>query len=270
MNRKTLKRLDGRAISIDEHLDLAPYARHMSAIPDRVERAIARGVTALPSQADPRPAALVQPAGDGLEDGAYRLPDGRMIVACLSEMPGVTPAMWDWWFGWHLISSARYRLWHPLEHIAARLADPAPAGAPLRSRYIGKVSFVDEHIGPGPVQKLAIAFQDPSAFGMDQAEVDASGTAICARTWLREPGIAVGRLIHFVRRTDNGAEMLSRFWLGDVDTGNPVLNLIANSGPARRSLLPDQSGLYLLRHCAAEMNHLATILPELHAQFARE
>jgi hypothetical protein len=270
MNRRDLKRLDARAISIEEPLDLAPYQRPMQPIPERVEQAIARGVTALPAGADPRPAALFRPGGDGMVDGAYRLADGRLFVACLTDMPGVDPLMWDWWFGWHLISSARYRLWHPLEHVAARLADPAPEGAPLRSRYIGKVSFVDEHIGPSPVQKLGIAFQPPSAFGLDQADVDAVGTAICARTWLSEPGIGAGRLVHLVRKTNNGSEMLSRFSLGDVDTGNLFLNLLANTAPPRRRRLPDNAGLYLLRHCASEMGHLARILPELYGRFGSE
>jgi len=123
----------------------------------------------------------------------------------------------------------------------ARLAAPASAGAPLRSRYLGKVSFVDEHIGPGPVQKLGIAFHSPSAFGLDPAKVDALGTAIRVRTWRSEPGVGAGRLVHRVRKTRAGSEMLSGFSLGDFDTGNPVLNLVANRAPARRRRLPDNA-----------------------------
>jgi len=37
---------------------------------------------------------------------------------------------------------------------------------------LGKVSFVDEQVGPGPVQKLAVAFEPPEAFGLDQGQVD--------------------------------------------------------------------------------------------------
>jgi hypothetical protein len=181
-------------------------------------------------------------------------------------MAGVDPAMWDWWFGWHLVSSVRYRLWHPLEHREARIADVAPASAPLRARYVGKVSFVDEHIGPSPLQKLGIAFANPQEFGLDPARVDALGTAICARTWLREPGIAVGRLVHLVQRTNDGAEMLSRFWLGEFDAGDDVSDGVVAAAPVRRPP-PDNAGLYLLRHCAGEMNHLAGFLPELHVRF---
>ena len=268
--RQILRRLDARAVSIDEPYDLSAFIRPMLPLPPRVERAIQNGVISKVGPRPDGPSATLAPDGDGLGDGVYRLADGRLVVSCLTQMLRVEPVMWDWWFGWHLRSSARYRLWHPQEHLIARIADPAPADAPLRSRYEGKVSFVDEHIGPGPVQKLAIAFEPPEAFGLSPQRVAELGTAICARTWLREPGTAVGRLMHLVRRTEGGSEMLSRFWLGDVDTGNDLLNRFANTRWVRRRLLPDRSGLFLLRHCSAEMSHLAQFLPELHARFGGE
>jgi hypothetical protein len=66
--------------------------------------------------------------------------------------------------------------------------------------------------------------------------------------------------------------MVSRFWLGDIEAQIPLLGpLVApllNTRARRLKLLPNEGDLRLLRHCAKEMNHLAAILPELHAKFA--
>ena len=43
------------------------------------------------------------------------------FVKCTTEMLNVTPEMIRWWFVWHLPSSERYKLWHPRDHISARL-----------------------------------------------------------------------------------------------------------------------------------------------------
>ena len=78
--------------------------------PARVRAAIAAGVR--PDGAFPlRDAvALLDAAELPFEDGVLRNPDGSLIVRTRSELPGVTPAMVDWWFAWHLASSERYRL----------------------------------------------------------------------------------------------------------------------------------------------------------------
>jgi len=99
------------------HENLDRYQLPMKPIPERVERAISVGVRSAPDVAFAGAGRLLQ--GDGLQDGVVRNRDGILVVACLTEMPNVTPAMWDWWFGWHLPSSERYRLWHPKAHVKA-------------------------------------------------------------------------------------------------------------------------------------------------------
>ena len=71
-----------------------------------------------------------------LEDGWVLTQDGGMRVSVRTDMPGVTPAMVDWWFGWH--GDARALLVHcgqEMPHLAAFLpalhaefADNGPAG----------------------------------------------------------------------------------------------------------------------------------------------
>ncbi len=250
--------------------DLSDFQVPMQPIPERVEAAIARGVEAgrdmpLESAGD----MLTVPEGAKI-DNVHRNSDGLLVVCCHTDMPNVLPNMWTWWFGWHMPSSARYRLWHPKDHVRSQINFDQAAADRHRSKYIGQASMVDEYIG-GKMQKLTIAFQPPADFGLDQDEVDRQGVAICARTELRTPPMAAGRLIHLVRRTNAGSEMLSRFWLGNVNVEVPfvgtILDPILNTRSMRHVLATDQMGLALLRHCSEEMNHLARILPDLFGRF---
>ena len=77
--------------------------------------------------------------------------------------PGTTPEMIDWWFGWHIASTERYKLWHPQAHFFAqpRYDLSGVAGLSDRERYVGNTSWVDEYIGPIP-SRLAITFDDPA------------------------------------------------------------------------------------------------------------
>lgn len=182
-------------------------------------------------------------------------------------MPGVTPAMLDWWFGWHLPESDRYRLWHPLAHVAARVQQDRTAWPDLRSRYIGNISHVDEYIGKS-LKKLSISFKDPAEFGFDSACL-ADTTVICAETFDRTLKTRGGFLVHHVVPTANGAQMRSAFWLGDAAsqarTLGPLLNLLLNTRAARRLVLTEAFVSDLLIHCAEEMNHLSKFLPRLYS-----
>lgn len=68
--------------------------------------------------------------------------------------------------------------------------------------------------------------------------------------------------------------MLSRFWLGHVESKlplvGPLISRRMNSRKARVGVTSDAFGLHLLRHCSEEMNHLAGFLPELFAKHGRE
>jgi hypothetical protein len=55
-----------------------------------------------------------------VENGYTFLPDGSIQVSVLTDMPNVTPLMWDWWFGWHGSHDNRYKLWHPKAHQSAQ------------------------------------------------------------------------------------------------------------------------------------------------------
>ncbi len=68
-------------------------------------------------------ASIVDKGYQQTENGYGILGDGSMQVSVRTDMPGVTPAMWAWWFGWHGSDTRRYKLWHPRAHLSARWKD---------------------------------------------------------------------------------------------------------------------------------------------------
>lgn len=261
-----------RWIEIEEPHDLSFWQLPLRDPPSGLAPAEAAGVRAQAGPFTPY-ARMTDPGGDGVPDGVWRHPDGTLTVACTIPMPGVKAAMWDWWFGWHSLSSARYRLWHPTAHVKSQLAEDRrhlPIGRP---RYVGNVSAVDEFIG-AQMTRLAIGFVPPEAFGLDTAKADAMGTAVCATVALRAERMRHGQLVHFLEDTVDGCVMHSRFHLGifrsQVPLAGPLLTALVDRPAIRRKLVSNQIGLALLRHCFEEMHHLAGILPDLHGHFGND
>lgn len=207
-----------------------------------------------------------------VENGFGIAADGSLVVACQTDMPGVTPAMWDWWFAWHGSDSRRYRLWHPRAHLFAGWADDAGdltgTGADPRSGYVGRTSFVDEYLGASR-SELAISFLPPGDLGLDESLLadPHRATAICARGGFSNVPLDAGYLVHHVRTVPGGSQMQSRFWLGGSlvaarrggRLADPVLRRAAATVMRRT---PDQAQA-LFVHCAQEMQHLAAFLPDL-------
>lgn len=54
-------------------------------------------------------ASIVDEGYQQTENGYGILGDGSMQVSVRTDMPGVTPAMWAWWFGWHGSDTRRYK-----------------------------------------------------------------------------------------------------------------------------------------------------------------
>lgn len=132
---------------------------------------------------------LQRPGYSALKNGWTR-GDGRIYVAVRTDMPGVAAEMWDWWFGWHLAETARYKVWYPDAHQFTAVGDDRSAVRALtdRQRYIDNVPYVDEYLG-GHLMRLAIRFVDPNRLGFD----DRPGvTHICARVGFSDRPLAFG------------------------------------------------------------------------------
>ncbi|MGV9414051.1 DAPG hydrolase family protein [Nocardia sp. NPDC003693] len=216
------------------------------------------------------PADLAPGGYSAVETGYGHTGAGAVWVAVRTEMPRVTAAMWDWWFGWHSTDSARYKLWHPDAHMYSEIAtDTRGRTLPDRARYVGNISYVDEYIG-SELQQLAIAFHDPAARGFTVPE---DHTVICARVGSSVLPVDLGWLAHQVRPVPGGSEMRSRFYLKEYGIHAPApehtvraIQRGAAADPA--DLFPDLTmASDLLLHCGQEMNHLAGFLPELYERF---
>jgi hypothetical protein len=266
------KPVPGRRLGWSAH-DLAtlPYARfwnpEMAGVAEDARRAVANS---------PMAEALLPPMADAIgaipdaevQNGFTVTSDGAIHVNLVTEMPGVTPAMIDWWFGWHSDSPERYKLWHPKAHVHAQWASPPPASTTGRSRYVGYTSEVDEYLGSTMIRG-AIQFRRPEELGLVDAVVAAGvdATAVCARVGLVDLPVDIGYLAHHVAAVGGGSVMRSRFWMGGPNLAARAASLRAAVPIAKRIVgLSELDARALLVHCSQEMTHLATFLPALYEQ----
>ncbi|PXW91971.1 hypothetical protein C7444_12818 [Sphaerotilus hippei] len=224
-----------------------------------------------------RPGYLPQETGYTLNS------DGHIVVSVLTKMPGVTGEMWDWWFGWHGAETARYKLWHPDAHVYTGMGEDRSQipGLSDRQKYINNVSYVDEYLGAS-FSPLTVRFVDPQSVGF--APSKPGNTVIVARGGLTPLPLSFAWLIHQVRATPDGSEMRSRFFANCVEVLNlpsrsthsatgkimtlPVVNGLANTILSSKNFVKlREFGPDMMFHCAQEMNHLASFLPELYAEF---
>ncbi len=256
-------------------LATSPYARffrpEMAALAEPVRQAILRGPVAHelmpPVSGTPD---LQSPGYWAVENGFSLCPDGSARINVLTPMPGVTPAMWDWWFAWHGSEAERYKLWHPKAHVHVAWAD----GRSDLTHYVGRTSKVVEYVGSRRLD-LTIRFVPPTQLGLDEAGLAARGeVAICARGGMAGTPFETGWLVHHIRPVPGGSEMRSRFWLAGDNVRprgmeSPVGALIGRT-LGKLAQVPTSEASNLLVHCAEEMAHLAAILPEIHKNFGPE
>ncbi|MFV8753157.1 DAPG hydrolase family protein [Nannocystaceae bacterium ST9] len=273
--RMITKPVSGRALGwTADELATWPYARfwnpRMAGLSSEVRHALARGPVAEPLVPGLE-RALVELASDSpssFEDGFTLTQAGAMHLAIRTPMPRVSPAMIDWWFGWHGDRAERYKLWHPHAHVHAQWLVTPPAGTRGRARYLGHTSIVDEYVGSG-LGRYSVRFVAPAELGLHDPRIDSGeATAICARVGLAELPIDAGWLVHHVRSTGEGSEMRSRFWIGGPWAGSRERSVVGRLVlPAARRLAraSESDARALLVHCAEEMAHLASFLPELWA-----
>ena len=204
------------------------------------------------------------------EFGYCRMPDHTLTVANLTDMPNVTVEMFDWWFAWHGLDPMRYKMWDPEDHYYCLSRNPEQAkndALPMKARYWNTVHDVTEDASgfqelgtkqrkPG---KIAITFCRPEEIGFDPEKLrHFDGTIVCAGNE-KSPTI----MCHFVRPTNTGCELRTRFWFGYcVRDNRPVKCKIP---PPR--ILPISQVQGLLAHNVKEFSNLAAILPEVYEEF---
>ncbi len=260
-------------------LDGKPYAKYWQPDMAPLREPVAQAILEGPVSSDlgfvhEQAAELLQPGYLPLETGYTRLDNGQLFVAVLTPMPRVTGAMIDWWFAWHGAEKERYKLWHPRAHVRATMEQKLSdvPGLTDRQKYVGNVSYVDEYIGC-TYHHISIAFRSPGENHLDESKFKQANvtTAVCARVGFFGKPVDFARLIHLIRETEQGCEMRSRFWLGDVElrslSKKSLVNRILGSRAVAKRAAAQAMARDLLVHCAMEMQHLAGFLPDLYRDY---
>ncbi len=204
------------------------------------------------------------------EFGVWGLPSGGHMMANLTQMPGVTPEMFDWWFAWHGLNSMRYKIWNKDEHHYVKTRNPEIAldsSLTMKQRYWNTTHDVHESMLPDQEpMHIPIAFVPPETVGFDPVRLGSfKGTIVCTPR---------ATMVHFLRPTEDGCELRTRFWMVPPPGGMPPRGPAAEGG--QRPGMPGMGdgpadkligGKVLLIHNIKEFTHLAEILPEVYAEF---
>ena len=209
------------------------------------------------------------------EMGQRRNKDGSVYVAAFTKMPKVSAEMIDWWFWWHPVEPLRYKIWYPEAHYSTSADFQGVYNDDTLThaeRLHRSVHTVAEDIGIGS-REIIIDFMSPSDFGFDVSRFDEANVAtiICARVGMLKQGVWTTEICHLVRRTSEGVEMRSRFWIGyelkRMNTSeNSFVNKVISQAFLKRRLLPKDIGKHLMYHCIQEYHNLASFLPQLYRE----
>jgi hypothetical protein len=194
------------------------------------------------------PAELLELQPCLLEYGLAETESGQIMLANAVEFPGATPRMFEWWFGYMEYESERYQTWHPLDHISARREPDMRDHPDPKYRYVGTTGIIDEYIGPGQVQHIAITFDEPSVVGFDQDDIDQRGLwVLTAHAIDRDTGASLcDRQVYVAYPLPGGVLLKLRFWFAPGT--------------------PETAARKLLQHSSNEYGHLAEFLPHLYAE----
>ena len=241
------------------------YHRPMTPAPQEIYDTLAKGPI------DPSLALKIEDRNDLLnpgylpcERGYCIMPDGTGFIAMLTEMPGVTMEMIDWWFAWHGLEDLRYAIWCPTDHLGIHvkpedLEHRLDTSLSMKERNWNTTDVVYEDIGTGPIT-LEISFMSPENYGYDMTRFKPPNTlgAISSNSYLAEPRTPMVTFSHFVRGIEGGVECRSRFWLGcQIQDKKPV---VVNNE------IPLELVKGLAHHCPREYANLAAILPSVYAE----
>ena len=207
---------------------------------------------------------LLNPGYLPCERGFCLMPDGTGFIAMLTEMPGVTMEMIEWWFVWHGLEDLRYSIWCPDDHLGIHVRDDGlerrlDTTLSLKERNWNTTDVVYEDIGTGPML-LDISFMSPEDYGYDMSRFKEPNTlgAVSANLSISETKTPKVTFSHFVRAIEGGIEVRSRFWLGwRIQDKKPTI--VDNK-------IPFELVKGLAHHCPKEYSNLAAILPSVYAE----
>jgi len=209
---------------------------------------------------------LFAPGYFDAETGYCVLEDGTGYVANLTQMPGVTTEMFDWWFAWHGLGELRYSIWHPYAHygaVSCNLAQGRSTRLSLKEKYWGTTHLICEDLGFG-ADELYACFMRPGYMGFDESLIGtkACSTIVTSNSGMRtDPMASAETMCHFVRETEDGIELRSRFWLGYCIVGGKAVRILPET-----EVTPVEKARLLLKHNMEEFQNLADLLPRIYPE----
>lgn len=213
---------------------------------------------------------LLEPGYVEGETGYCVLENGAGYLAVNNQFPGATLEMVKWWFAWHPLEQARYRIWNPYCHQSVAISDEnrekiLDDNIPLEEKIKDVIHFVMEDIGGG-MEDVVIHFMAPEALGFSKSELDKNNAFIIGGYGLSEnrtnpTGKVPAIMLHYFRETENGLESRTRFWMGyRYNKGIPMCVL------PHGVRVPEIVPMGLALHNVEEYSHLASFLPKLYKE----
>ncbi len=153
-------------------------------------------------------------------------------------------------------------MWYPKAHIWMDWENKRPG------ELVGASHLVHEYLGD-ELYKLRIQFVEPQEI-LGELPPHSDRFIVAAKAGSLEQPINVTTMSHIINATEDGSEMRSVFWMGDVSKrrGNKdvksIVSVLANTRIIRKLLIKDQFAEDLMDHCRVEMAILAGFLPELY------
>lgn len=215
-------------------------------------------------------AKLLEPGYVNGETGYCILDNGAGYLAVNNKFPGATLDMIKWWFAWHPLEQARYRIWNPYCHQSVAVSDQdrekiLNPNLPVEEKIADVVHFVMEDIGGG-MEDVVIHFRPTEELGFSKEDLAEQHAYIIGGYGLTEnrahpTGKTPAIMMHYYRETTEGIESRTRFWLGyRIIKGNPVCVL------PKGIKVPEIVPMGLAFHNVEEFSHLASFLPQLYKE----
>jgi succinate dehydrogenase/fumarate reductase flavoprotein subunit len=165
---------------------------------------------------------------------SYKIKPGTLVddaVVDHDELIGVTPEMIDWWW---VNMEKGYPLWEPNDHKGFTWEVPPPVNG-----YLGAIQIAEEKMGPGPVLRLRIRWDDPETCAIPRVYDHA---ILC--TGIGPGGRVMAQILHQYEATPRGTRMRST---------------MRHYGP----VLPGRPEIWK-KHDRAEVSTFPTFLPDLY------
>jgi len=147
------------------------------------------------------------------------LDNGTLYSASRTKFPNCTTEMFEWWFWWHSVESERYALWYPYCHVSIEAKNKnvlEESNLSHRERYIGNTHIITEYLNDVK-NEIEITFVSPIELGFEEKALKKAGitASACGYVFSQKPRAKVCKMVHLFKETNEGGELISRYYIGD-------------------------------------------------------